>query len=200
MGEELLLSVDVYGWFVLPLLIFLARVVDVSMGTVRIVFVSRGFKFLAPVMGFLEVLIWILAISQIMQNLNNPACYVAYAGGFAMGNFVGMWIAEKLTLGVVLVRIVLKKDATELVENLKNEDYGVTCIEGHGTVGQVKVIFTIVPRREVKRVTELINIFNPQAFYSIEEVNSVEKGVFPIRQAGGLGNIIKHLRPFRKGK
>ncbi|MCK5000444.1 MAG: hypothetical protein KAS23_12960, partial [Anaerohalosphaera sp.] len=104
MGEELLLSVDVYGWFVLPLLIFLARVVDVSMGTVRIVFVSRGFKFLAPVMGFFEVLIWILAISQIMQNLNNPACYVAYAGGFAMGNFVGMWIAEKLTLGVVLVR------------------------------------------------------------------------------------------------
>jgi len=187
-------------WIVLPLLIFLARVSDVSLGTIRVIFISRGLKYFAALMGFFEILIWLLAIGQIMKNLSNPACYIAYAGGFAMGNFVGIWIAEKLSLGVVLIRVVTKKDATGLVEYLKSADYGVTSVDGHGTAGQVKVVFTIVPRREVKSVADLINKFNPQAFYSIEEVDFVEKGIFPPRQIGGFTNFVRLFRPFRKGK
>jgi uncharacterized protein YebE (UPF0316 family) len=157
-------------------------------------------KYLAPVVGFFEILIWLLAIGQIMKNLSNPACYIAYAGGFAMGNFVGMWIVEKLSLGVVLIRVVTKKDAAELVEYLKSADYGVTSVDGHGTAGQVKVVFTIVSRREVKKVVDLIKKFNPKAFYTIEEVGFVEKGVFPPRQIGGFTNFVRLFRPFRKGK
>ena len=200
MGEVMFFDTGIYGWFVLPLLIFLARIADVSIGTVRIIFVSRGLKYLAPIVGFFEVLIWLLAMGQIMKNLSSPICYIAYAGGFAMGNFVGMWMVEKLSMGVVIVRIVTKMDATELVERMKSADYGVTCIDGYGTTGQVKVIFTIVSRREVKRLTDMINQFNPQAFYSIEEVNSVEKGIFPIRQGRVFNNVSKLFRPFRKGK
>ncbi|MBN2457079.1 MAG: DUF2179 domain-containing protein [Sedimentisphaerales bacterium] len=99
-----------------------------------------------------------------------------------------------------LVRVVTKKDAAELVEYLKSSDYGVTSVDGHGTSGQVKVVFTIVPRRELKRVAELINKFNPQAFYSIEEVGFVEKGILPPKQIGGFTNFLKLFRPFRKGK
>ena len=90
MENMILLNSGFYAWLILPLLIFLARVADVSIGTIRLIFISRGLKYLAPVVGFFEILIWLLAIGQIMKNLSNPACYIAYAGGFAMGNFVGM--------------------------------------------------------------------------------------------------------------
>ena len=197
---DLLANSWAYTWFVIPLLIFVARIFDVSLGTVRVIFVSRGLKYLAPVVGFFEILIWLLAIGQIMKNLSNPACYIAYAGGFAMGNFVGIHIAEKLSLGVVMIRVVTKKDAASLVDFLKAENYGVTSVDGHGTSGQVKVVFTIVPRREVSSVVELIKKFNPHAFYSIGEVGLVEKGVFPVRKSWWNFNLLGLFRPFRKGK
>jgi uncharacterized protein YebE (UPF0316 family) len=190
----------VYAWFLLPFLIFLARVVDVTMGTVRVIFVSRGLKYLAPVVGFFEILIWLLAIGQIMKNLSNPVCYIAYAGGFAVGNYVGIAIAEKLSLGVVLIRVVTAKDALPLVECLKERNYGVTSVDGHGTTGEVKVVFTVVKRREVSTIVELIKTFNPHAFYSIEEVGFAEKGVFPLRESWRDSRFLRILKPFRKGK
>jgi len=195
-----LFNSNFYVWFVLPFLIFLARIADVSIGTVRLIFVSRGFKYLAPVVGFFEVLIWLLAIGQIMKNLTNPACYIGYAGGFAMGNYVGMLISEKLSLGVVLIRVISKMDALPLVEHLKSKNYGVTSVDGHGTRGKVEVVFTIVPRREVPSVIDLIKKFNPHAFYSIEEVGFVERGVFPSKKGWPNYGLSKLFRPFRKGK
>jgi uncharacterized protein YebE (UPF0316 family) len=189
-----------YAWFLLPFLIFLARVADVTMGTVRVIFVSRGMKYLAPVVGFFEILIWLLAIGQIMKNLSSPVCYIAYAGGFAMGNYIGITIAEKLSLGVVLIRVVTAKDALPLVERLKERDYGVTSVDGHGTSGEVKVVFTVVKRREVPNIVQLIKTFNPRAFYSIEEVGFVEKGVFPLRHSWRDSRLLRVFKPFRKGK
>ena len=189
-----------YTWALLPLLFFAARVLDVSLGTVRLIFVSRGMKYLAPLVGFFEVLTWLLAIGQIMKNLSNPACYIAYAAGFAMGNFVGICIAERLSLGVVLVRVVTQKDASPLVDKLKARDYGLTCVDGHGTQGQVKILFTIVPRREVRNLVMLIKEFNPGAFYSVEEVGFVEKGIFPLKTAWADLSLLKLFRFFRKGK
>ncbi len=200
MGNLLLFNSEFYTWFLLPFLIFMARVIDVSMGTVRVIFVSRGLKYLAPIVGFFEVLIWLLAIGQIMKNLSNPACYIAYAGGFAMGNYVGICIAGKLSLGVVLIRVVTKKDALPLIEHLKSENYGVTSVDGYGTMGKIKVIFTIVPRREVKKVVQFVKRFNPNAFYTIEEVSFVEKGIFPIRRSWRGLHLLRLFRPFRKGK
>ena len=200
MNNILLFNSSVYTWFVIPFLIFIARIADVSMGTVRVIFVSRGFKYLAPIVGFFEILIWLMAIGQIMKNLSNPACYIAYAGGFAMGNYVGICIAEKLSLGMVLIRVISKMDALPLVEYLKSQDYGVTSVDGHGTSGEVKVVFTIVPRREVPSVVDLIKKFNPQAFYSIEEVGFVERGVFPIKKSWLDLQFLRFFRSSRKGK
>jgi len=191
---------DLYAWVVLPLLIFLARICDVTLGTVRLIFVSRGLKYLAPLAGFFEVLLWILVIGQIMQNLSNPICYLAYAGGFATGNYVGMLIVERLSLGVVLVRVVTQKAGDSLVDRLRARDYGVTAVGGQGAGGPVQVLFTIVPRREVSNVVALVKAFNPHAFYSIEEVGFVERGVFPVRKDWRYSQLQRFLRPFRKGK
>lgn len=198
--EYVMLASVLYTWLLLPLMIFMARVADVTLGTVRVIFVSRGMKYLAPLIGFVEILIWLMAIGHTMQNLTNPICYVAYAGGFAMGNFVGITIAERLSLGVVMIRVITAQDALPLVQRLKDKNYGVTSIDGHGTSGQVKVVFTVVPRREVVRVIGLIKTFNPKAFYSVEEVNFVEKGIFPLRKSWRNSSLLKIFGAFRKGK
>jgi len=195
-----MLDFNLYAWVLLPALIFMARVADVSLGTIRVIFISKGLKYFASAIGFFEILIWLLAIGQIMKNLSNPVCYIAYAGGFAMGNFVGIWIAEKLSLGVVLIRVVTKKDASKLVDHLKISEYGVTSVDGHGAAGEVKIVFTIVPRREVASVVDLIKNFNPKAFYSIEEVGFVERGIFPVKRSWQNSGIKKLFKPFRKGK
>lgn len=190
----------VYAWVVLPLLIFIARVADVTIGTIRLIFVSRGLKVLAPVAGFFEVLIWLLVIGQIMQHLSNPLCYIAYAAGFATGNYVGMYLVEKLSLGLVIVRIITQKDAASLVESLNQRQFGVTVLDGHGSKGQVQVIFTIVKRAHVQEVQDMIKKFNPLAFYSIEEVGDVEKGIFPVKKSWHDIGLIRVLMPFRKSK
>jgi uncharacterized protein YebE (UPF0316 family) len=193
MPDLLLLNSAIFAWVLLPLLIFIARVADVSLGTVRVIFIARGLKYLAPIVGFFEILIWLLAIGQIMQNLSSPLCYIAYASGFAMGNYVGIWIAEKLSLGVVLIRVITNKDALELLEYLRSADYGVTSVDAHGSEGKVQVVFTIVPRREVAGVVNLIKQFNPKAFYTIEEVGFVEEGIFPTRK-NWLRSVFRSLR------
>jgi uncharacterized protein YebE (UPF0316 family) len=104
-------ALGLYAWVVLPILIFLARICDVSLGTVRLIFVSRGYKHLAPLVGFFEVLIWIIAISQILGHLSTPTCYLGYAAGYAAGNHVGIVLAETLFLGVVLMRVITQKGA-----------------------------------------------------------------------------------------
>lgn len=195
--DGLTVGFDFYAWVVIPFLIFLARIMDVSIGTVRLIFISRGFKYLAPLVGFFEVLIWLLAIGQIMQNLSNPMCYISYAGGFAAGNFIGMWIVEKLSLGTVLIRVITNKDSTELIESLRQADYGITNIDGQGKFGKVQVVFTIVARSEVDSVIELVKKFNPKAFYTIEEIGFIEKKRLPPK---GVSNLIKLFRPFRKGE
>jgi len=191
---------DFFVWIIIPLLIFIARVSDVTLGTVRVIFVSKGMKYLAPVVGFFEVLIWLLAIGQIMNNLSNPACYIAYAGGFATGNYVGIIVAEKLSLGIVLLRVITQKDGGELIQSLSSEKYGVTSVEGLGAQGKVNIVFTVIPRKEILRAIEIVKNFNPAAFYTIEDISFVEEGIFPIRKSWHNETFEQLFRPFRKGK
>jgi uncharacterized protein YebE (UPF0316 family) len=125
---------------------------------------------------------------------------VAYAGGFAVGNFIGILIAEKLSLGMVLVRVIFPRQANGLIDHLRERRYGVTSIDGQGANGPVQILFTIVPRREVYAVVELVKESNPEAFYSIEDVDHVERGVFPIRKKWPDLSFLKLIRPFRQGK
>jgi uncharacterized protein YebE (UPF0316 family) len=196
MLDFLLMNSKLFAWIVLPVLIFIARVADVSLGTVRVIFITRGLKYFAPIVGFIEILIWLLAIGQIMRNLSQPICYIAYAGGYATGNYIGIWIAEKLSLGVVLIRVITSKDASELLKYLRSAGYGITSVDAQGAAGKVQVVFTIVRKREVESVVNLIKQFNPKAFYTIEEVRFVEEGIFPARKSW-LGNV---FQSWGKGK
>ena len=191
---------EAFTFILLPVLIFSARVFDVSFGTIRIIFISRGRKYLAPVIGFFEILIWLVAIGKVMQNLDNVFCYVAYAGGFAAGNFTGMWIEEKLAMGTLIVQIITRQDASALIDSLSSSGYGVTAIPAQGTTGQVNIIYSIIRRSALKDVVSIIKRFNPNAFYSIEDVKFASEAIFPLIKRGNSRSIYELLKLRRKGK
>ena len=170
---------DLFNWVLLPLMIFFARMTDVSLGTLRIISLSRGLRRIAPILGFIEILIWLFAIRQIFNHLNNPLCYIGYAGGFASGIFVGMTIEQKLAMGLRVIRVITRKEATQLIENLRLSGFGVTVTDAEGNTGKVKIIFTVVKRSAIPEVINKIKKFNPRAFYSIEDVRGASEGIFP---------------------
>jgi uncharacterized protein YebE (UPF0316 family) len=180
---------DFFSWVVLPIMIFFARVADVTLGTVRIIYVSRGKRSLAPFLGFFEVLIWVVAIGQLVQNLHSATSYLGYAAGFATGNFVGMLIEDRLAIGTLMVRTILDSGAGEVMKRLHESDYGVTGVDGQGANGPVKVVYTVVKRRYLKDVIRIIHDVHPKAFVSIEDIRSTEEGIFPIDRASFMGPL-----------
>ncbi len=172
---------DLLTWVILPLFIFFARVVDVSLGTMRIIFTSRGKYWLAPMLGFVEVFIWIVAVSQLVRNIHNLVAYLAYAAGFAAGTFLGLQIERRLAIGKLVVRIIVQTGSEELAIKLHENNCGVTVVDAHGSAGEVKLIYTIINRRDLKIVEAIINEVNPHAFVSVEEVSETHAGIFPNR-------------------
>jgi len=169
---------DYYNWLILPLIILVSRIGDVTLGTLRHVMMARGNKNAAPILGFFEVLIWIVVVSQVMKQANNIACYIGWAGGFATGNYIGLLIEERIALGLQIIRIITNKECTELITQLRNKDHGTTVMDGQGAKGPVKIILTVVKRKNIDTVIKIIQQHNPDAFYSIEDIRDVNKGVF----------------------
>ena len=177
-----------YG--LLPLLIFISRIMDVSIGTIRIVMVSKGQKLWAPILGFFEVFIWLIAMAKIFENLDNWVCYFAYAGGFATGNYAGLKLEEKLAVGVVRIQIITRKEAQNLIDKLKSSGYGITHHNAHGGSEQVSIIYSIIKRSELPKIEKIIKEYNPKAFFTIEDVKFASQGIFPMKPPRG----------WRKGK
>lgn len=189
----------IVNWVLIPLMIFFARLLDVTLGTLRIVFISKGDKVTAPILGFIEVLIWIVAIGQVIQNLNNVASYLAWAAGFATGNFIGMYIEEKLALGQMIVRVITAKPADELIAQMKKLGYQFTCVDATGNQGRVNLLFTIVRRKDLKRVISLVHAHNPQAVYTVEDVQKVSEFAMP-EIGNDKRNFARRLFPVKKAK
>ncbi|KJS02830.1 MAG: hypothetical protein VR65_03810 [Desulfobulbaceae bacterium BRH_c16a] len=162
-------------YIILPVMVFLARVLDVSIGTLRIIFVAKGLKHFAAILGFFESLIWLIAVAQVMQNLNSWQTYVAFALGFAAGNYAGVVLEERIALGNLLIRIITQREANELVNVLWKEGYGVTSVEARGESGPVKLIFSITKRRNLDKIIAIIKKYNPNAFYTIEDMRYVNQ-------------------------
>ena len=187
-------SFDWFAWVILPVLIFLARIVDQSLGTLRIIFVSRSLRKLAAIVGFFESLIWLVAISQIIQNLENWVSFIAFAGGFSMGNYVGIYIESKLAMGMICMRIITSKDATELTNVLRENQYGATTVTATGRSGEVRLILTIIKRRDVDKVHDIVKQYNPNAFVSVEDIRSVRDGYF----SESSPSFLSRFTPIRK--
>jgi uncharacterized protein YebE (UPF0316 family) len=177
---ELLSGFDWYVWVGLPLLIFAARVCDVTLGTMRIIFTSRGMRNWAPVLGFIETFIWIVAVSSIVKHAQNVAAFVGYASGFATGTYVGMMIESRLAMGTLTIRAIIRRDPKELIETLHNAGFGVTEVDGHGSTGDVKIVYSTVKRADLPAIIAIYHQILPGAFLSVEEVRSTEQGVFPV--------------------
>jgi len=188
----------VVTWVVIPLLICLARIIDVSLGTLRIILVARGQKVVAPILGFFEILIWLLAIGQVMQNLTNIANYFAYALGFSIGNFIGIVFEEKLAIGKIIVRVVTHHDASELVTFLRNNHFSVTMVNAEGSTGLVHLLFSVIRRSQLPFMAIHIKRFNPKAFYTVEDVRFVSGGVFSLTDSRWKSKLSALVRVKRK--
>lgn len=175
------MNTTLLNWVIIPILIFLARICDVSIGTIRIILISRGKKALAATLGFFEVIIWLLAVSQAMQHIDNAACIIAYGLGFATGTYIGVTIEEKLAIGLQALRFITKNTLDVLTMALRDGGYGATVIEAKGGKGKVNIIYTIVPRRDANKVLEIAKEIDPDVFVSAQDVRSVRSGFFPTK-------------------
>jgi len=179
------MSFDYYSYIILPLLIFLARVCDQSLGIMRIILATKGLTLPAFVFGFFESFIWLLAISQIMTKIDNLFYYVVFAGGFASGNVFGIFLERKLSIGFVVVRIIFQKDSEKSINILKAEGFRLTQVDALGMEQPVKLIFSTIRRNQLNKFLEILKLNNPLAFYTIEDVKQVSEK-YSLNQKRGL--------------
>lgn len=170
-----------WAWL-LPGIIFFAEAVVVTTATIRVIFISRGKRGLAAVLGFVEISIWLFAISHVMRNLDNPWCMLAFAAGFTLGNYLGVTLERRMALGKTGLRLFSRGDAVPLIRELRAMGFGVTSWRGQGSEGAVEVIQTVIPRRDQEMAEALIQRHDPDMFYIVEEIHETESGVFPIRR------------------
>lgn len=190
--------IDIIPAAYVPLFIFFARILDVSLGTLRIMFVSKGLKNKATLLGFIEVLLWIIVVAQIFQNLDNWINYVAYAAGFAAGTYIGMTIEEKMKVGMQIFRIIVGQESSVLLEKLKEADFRFTEVDAEGKYGSVKIIFTVILRKRWAELADLVGEHAPNSFYSVEDVkyaSFMDQRVTPVKEG-----ILNQLLKIRKGK
>jgi uncharacterized protein YebE (UPF0316 family) len=195
--DTLGISENVFSYVLLPLLIFLARITDVSINTIRIIYVLGGRRVTATVLGFFESFIWLMAIRQIFEHLDNWICYVAYPGGFAMGILVGMMIEERIAYGKVIVRIITRKDVTPLIAFLNQNQFRYTKVNAEGPDGQESLVFTVLQREHLENLLGKMKAILPTAFYTVEKVNRAAEGGTVVQESTGW-SIVSWLKGVRK--
>lgn len=181
--ETLGISEDLFSYVLLPILIFFARILDVSINTVRIIYVLGGRKVTSTILGFFESFIWLMAIRQIFEHLDNWMCYVAYPAGFAAGIFVGMIIEEKIAYGKVIVRIITRKDVQTLLQYLSKEYHRYTYVKAEGPDGLENLVFTVLQREKLEQLLVRLKEILPTAFYTVEKVNRAAESGAVVEQS-----------------
>jgi uncharacterized protein YebE (UPF0316 family) len=194
--EYLGISESIFSYVLLPLLIFCARIFDVSINTIRIIYVLGGRRLTATVLGFFESFIWLMAIRQIFEHLDNWICYVAYPGGFAMGILVGMMIEERIAYGKVIVRIITRKDVTALIAYLNKNQFRYTKVDAEGPDGHESLVFTVLQRESLEKLLAEMKAILPSAFYTVEKVNRAGDGGTVVQESTrwSIGGWLKGLK------
>ncbi len=166
-----------------PLVIFFMRIGDVSLATIRMLLIMRNAKLWAPLIGFFEVLIWLMAAGTAIQHLESPWHVLGYAGGFAAGNLVGLLLEERLALGFASVQIFTASHGADLAEALRAFGHGVTRLQGQGRDGAVDLVMSVVKRRDLRIVNTLVADLAPDSFISVEAPTAIQHGwLFPKRR------------------
>jgi uncharacterized protein YebE (UPF0316 family) len=157
-------------------LIFFLRVTDMSLDTLRMLFVFRGRRGLAWLLGFFEAAIFVLAVSSVITNLGNPLNVIGFAAGFATGNVVGMIIEERLAIGYIQLRVISSRRGTALADRLRTEGYAVTEIPARGRDGVVTLLSCSVRRKQVETVRQMVSNVDAEAFITAEEIRPLRRG------------------------
>jgi uncharacterized protein YebE (UPF0316 family) len=169
--------------FVEYLLIFLARIVDVSLSTVRMLLVVRGRRYLAAATGVMEATVHVAVLSRIVTNVRDPWRILAYGLGFASGTLLGRVLEERLSMGHVSLQVIPHEDSQdELLAAMRTMGYGVTVLEGRGMTGPKMVMLVSADRKTLPRLTSLIEEFSPGCFITVLETRAVQGGVIPYRR------------------
>ncbi|MEX2570350.1 MAG: DUF2179 domain-containing protein [Gemmatimonadota bacterium] len=159
-----------------PLVIFFLRIIDVSLATLRMLLAVRGVKSVAPIIGFFEVLVWILAVGTVIQHLDSPLHLIGYAGGFAIGTYVGLLVEERMAFGMATIRVVSRYGGVELAEALRERGFGVTEFAGQGKEGKVEVVDAVLRRRDLPAVMREVDFWDPEAFVTVQEPRTIRRG------------------------
>ncbi len=159
--------------------IFLSRVLDVSLGTLRIIYLSRGKSKISAGIGFVEIAVYVVALGMVIETLqDHPLNVVIYALGFAAGNLVGGFIEEKIALGYVTVQVVTMKAGGELEEELREKDYGVTVIDCCGRDGPHRILHILMRRRRLDHFFKAVQQLDHQALISVMDTRAIRGGYF----------------------
>lgn len=183
---------------VLTLVIFFARIMDVSLGTVRTIVVFRGRRLLAAVIGFFEIVIWLVAAGQVLQNLDAWYLIVAYAGGFGTGNYIGIWMESKLAIGREMVSAISFRADGGLARLLRERGFRTIDVEADSGRGPpVDLVITVTRRRRVPELLQTILEADPEAQYSVSDIKMAHEGFDPAtggprpRFSGGWRSMMK---------
>ena len=153
------------------LIIFSLRLADQSLGTMRALLVSKNKPLYAALIGLIESAIWIVAISQVIKDIDDPVLIAAYAAGFAAGTILGSYIERIVGVGNIVVRVFCPANSPSVAEKLREDGYGVTIIDGQGKDGPVKIYLCVIPRRKLKSVLKMIEEINPNSFITTDMAN-----------------------------
>lgn len=162
-------------------LIFLARVLDVSLGTIRTLMVVQGRKWQAALIGFFEVTIYVVVLGRVVNDLSNPLNLLSYSLGYATGNYVGIIIENKIGLGNLAAQIVLKdSDNKDLIEILRSKNFGVTVIKGEGREGSREILNVVIKRKSLDTLREIVYEYDEKAFITVNNINPISGGYFAV--------------------
>ncbi|HEY3404182.1 MAG TPA: DUF5698 domain-containing protein [Ohtaekwangia sp.] len=195
--EVLGIPESIFSYLLLPLLIFIARIGDVSINTIRIIYVLGGRRWTATILGFFESFIWLMAIRQIFEHMDNWICYVAYPAGFASGIFVGMIIEERIAYGKVIVRIITRKDIHTLIAYLNSQQFRYTRVNAEGPDGHENLVFTVLERERLENLLAMLKEILPSAFYTVEKVNrAAESGTVVVQESTrwSIGSWLRSIK------
>jgi uncharacterized protein YebE (UPF0316 family) len=176
------------------LLIFFLRIIDVSCDTMRVIFAIRGKRLIAASLGFFQALVWIFAVANAVKHLNSVLHVLGYAGGYAMGTYIGVSLERAIAYGVATVRIVTKRAGLGIAAALREQGYGVTESHGVGRDGAVEVLNSVVQRRHLDDVLALVTSMDDEAFVTVEEPRVLLGGSIAEREwamAGPLGRWMR---------
>ena len=171
-----ILSSNTFTWVIMPILIILARMLDVSFGTLRFVFISKNKKLLAALAGFMEAFVWIMVVGKLLNGSSNIIWLIAYAAGFGIGTYLGLILSEKMAIGKVMLRVITRREPKRLIAKLISKNYLFTIVDSINQKGnKTKVLLLTMEAKELTQILKFVKEYNPKAFYSVEEIKSIKE-------------------------